>query len=81
MFVPNCKECQCMHFRPGQQYLSANYLKLTRSKKATFKQYSILNAPLYILPDEVFEPYVDIKPDMSLDMDTYSSLVRKVQGV
>ena len=66
---------------PGQQYLSANYLKLTRSKKASFKQYSILNAPLYIQPDEVFEPYVEIKPDMSLDMDTYSSLIRKVQGI
>ena len=48
-------------------------------KKAAFKQYSLLNACLYIQPDEVFETFVDIKSDLSLDIDTYSSLVEKSQ--
>ena len=66
---------------PGEKYLNAKYLKLTRSKNPNFKQYSVLDKCVFIPPDEVFGPFVDIKSDLSLDNEIYSALVKKSQDI
>ena len=66
---------------PGEVYLNAQYLKQTRSKNPNVKQYSILDRCVYIPPDDVFHPFVDIKEDLSLDNQQYSALLRKLRDV
>ena len=66
---------------PGERYLNSKYLKLTRSKNPNFKQYSILDKCVYIPPDEVFEPFVNINSDLSLDNGIYKALLKISQDI
>ena len=64
---------------PEERYIKAKYLRSIRSKKQNYKQYSIMENYVFIKPDEVFEPFVEINQDLSIKNDVYIELVRKSQ--
>ena len=64
---------------PEERYIKAKYLRSIRSKKQNYKQYSIMENYVFIKPDEVFEPFVEINQDLSIKNDVYMELVRKSQ--
>ena len=43
---------------PGERYLNSKYLKLTRSKNANFKQYSILDKCVRDFREYQFRPFI-----------------------
>ena len=64
---------------PEERYIKAKYLRSIRSKKQNYKQYSIMENYVFIKPDEIFEPFVEINQDLSIKNDVYMELVRKSQ--
>ena len=56
---------------PGEYYLKAFYLQESRSKKSTFKKFSILNYDKYLTPDEIFEPFVEISNALTMNSGAY----------
>ena len=60
---------------PGELYLKGKYLVKTRSKNIKKKQFKILEDPVLISPDELFEHFLDISDDLTMDNSTYNELV------
>ena len=45
---------------PGECYLKKFYLKKNRSEDSNIKKFFNLNYDMYLTPDEIFEPLVEI---------------------
>ena len=62
---------------PGECYLKGFYLQKSRSKNTNIK-FSILNYDLYLTPDEIFEPFVEISDDLTMNSDAYLKLLERM---
>ena len=61
---------------PGELYLKGKYLVKTRSKNIKKKQFKILEESVLISPDELFEHFLDISDDLTMDNNsTYNKRV------
>ena len=56
---------------PGEYYLKGFYLQKSRSKNINIKKCSILNYDVYLTPDEIFEPFVQILSYLTMNSDAY----------
>ena len=45
------------------------YLQKSRSKNINIKNFSIINYDVYVTPDEIFEPFVEIPNDVIMNSD------------
>ena len=63
---------------PGELYLKGNYLVKTRSKSSKKKQFKVLDNPVLMQPDEVFEFFLDIDAQHTMDISSYGELVERV---
>ena len=58
---------------PGEYYLKKN-----RSKHPRKKKFTILDFEVYVRPDEVFEPFVEVDDELCMDIDEYVELSQRV---
>ena len=62
---------------PGECYLKGFYLQNSRSKNINIKKFSILNY-VYLNPDEIFESFVEISNDLTMNRDAYLKLLERM---
>ena len=48
----------------GEFYFCGNYLRLVRSRNISLQQFELINFDVLILPEEVFESYVEVNRDL-----------------
>ena len=58
--------------------MKSNYLVKTRSKSLKKKQFRVVDEPVYLQPDNVFEFSLDIDAHHTIDLTYYGELVEKV---
>ena len=63
----------------GELYLRGNYLKVVRSKNVRWKKFEILNYEVLILPDEVFETFVEVTDDLTMSCRSYLALKERAK--
>ena len=63
----------------GELYLRGNYLKVVRSKNVRWKKFEILNYEVLILPDEVFETFVEVTDDLTISCRSYLALKERAK--
>ena len=63
---------------PGEYYLNGVYLQKARSRDQKKKKFTILDFEVYVSPDEVFEPFVEVDGDLCIHIDTYHELSERV---
>ena len=47
-------------------------------KNINIKNFSILNYDVYLTPDEIFEPFVEIPNDLTMNSDAYLKLLKRM---
>ena len=63
---------------PGECYLKGFYLQKSSSKNINSKNSSVLNYDVYLIPDEIFEPFVKISIDLTMNSDLYLKLLQRM---
>ena len=63
---------------PRECYLKKFYLRKRRSKNVNIKKFSILNYDVYLTPDEIFEPFVEVSNDLTMNSDAYLKLLERM---
>ena len=58
----------------GEYFLRGKYLKMGRSRSTTHHKFSILPGDALCTLEEVFEVFVDISDDLTLDKKTFKAL-------
>ena len=58
----------------GEFFLHGKYLKMGRSKSTRHHKFSILPGEALCTPEEVFEVFVDISDDLTLEKETFKAL-------
>ena len=59
-------------------HLNWFYLCKSSSKNINIKKFSILNYDVYLTPDEIFEPFVEISNDLTMNSNTYLKLLERM---
>ena len=54
---------------PDELYLKGNYLLKTRCKNINKKKMRILDDAVLATPDEIFDYFIDIKKDLTVEAD------------
>ena len=57
--------------------LFSSCLRKVRSKKTNKKQFKILEKGKYIMPDQIFEAFVRIGDDLTMNNDKYLQLIER----
>ena len=52
--------------------MEIHYLKRPRSCNRSRKQFTLLNYTVYLIPDEILEPFVEPNGDLSMENDVNS---------
>jgi len=63
-----------------QLYLSGKYLKKERSRSARFHKFSILPGKAICTPDEMFEVFVDVLENLTIEKETFSALITRASA-
>ena len=63
----------------GELHLHGNYLKIVRSKNILWKKFEILNYEVLIPPDEVFEIFVEVADDLTMNCRSYLALEERAK--
>ena len=69
-----------MHYKyvhvilPDELYLKVNYLIKTRSKNINKRKFRKLDDSILVTPDEIFDYFIDVKQDLTLEPDLYIEL-------
>ena len=53
------------------------YLQKVRSKKTNKKQFKILEKGKYVTPDQIFEAFMGIADDLTINDDEYLQLIER----
>ena len=63
----------------GEMFFTGKYLqRLDKKKKKTNKkQFKILEKDVYVTPDEIFEAFVRIADDLTMNDDEYLQLIER----
>ena len=59
---------------PDELYLKGNYPVKTRSKNLNERKYRILYDPVMVTPDEIFDYFIDVKDDLTMEADLHIDL-------
>ena len=55
--------------------MEIGYLKRSRSRNPSRKQFTLLNYIIYFSSDEILEPLVELNGDLSMENDDYSKYI------
>ena len=58
-------------------YLKRFYLQRSRSKNINIKKISIINYGVYLTADEIFEPFVEISNDLTMNSVAYLKIQKQ----
>ena len=61
----------------GHERVKGNYLVKTRSKSSKKKQFKVLDNHVLITPDDVFEFFLDIDEQNTMEVSLYGELVER----
>ena len=56
---------------PDELYLKGNYLVTTRCKNINKRKFRILDDPVLVTPDKIFNYIIDVKEDLAMEADLY----------
>ena len=59
-------------------FLNGFYSQKSRSKNIKFKKFSILNYDVYLKPNEIFELFVEISNDLTMNSDAFLKLLERM---
>ena len=59
----------------GDLFLRGNYLQITRSRSSKLHKFKVLPGEVLVEASEVFEIFVDISDDLTLDKEEFRELV------
>ena len=62
---------------PGEWYVKGFYFQKSRLKTSTLK-FCILKYDVYLTPDEIFEPFVEISNYLTMNSDAYLKLMERM---
>ena len=62
---------------PGDLYLRGNYLKMVRSRSSKLCKFSVIPGDVLVLAGEVFDVFVDIADDLTLEKEVFRELVSR----
>ena len=64
----------------GAKLLKGFYLKMSRSKQISKKNFQTLPTQIVFAPDEACDTYVDISDDLPLDVRSFKLLIQKANS-
>ena len=59
---------------PDELYLKGNYLVKTRCKNISKRKFKIFDDPVLVTPVEIFDYFIDVKEDLTMEADLYIEL-------
>ena len=59
---------------PDELYLKGNYLVKTSCKNISKRKLKILDDPVLVTPVEIFDYFIDVKEDLTMEADLYIEL-------
>ena len=59
---------------PDELYFKRNYLVKTRCKNINKRKFRILDDPVLVTPDEIFDYFIDVEEDLTMEADLYTEL-------
>ena len=59
---------------PDELYLKVNYVVKTRCKNINFRKFRILDDPVLVTPDEIFDYFIDVKENLTMEADLHIEL-------
>ena len=62
----------------GEPYFKGKYLQIIRSRNNSTFQFKLLPHPIYIEPDEVYQPFVEIDQNLTITKELYSIIVSQL---
>ena len=62
---------------PGEWYVKGFYFQKSRLKTSILK-FCILNYDVYLTPDEIFKPFVEISNYLTMNSDAYLKLMERM---
>lgn len=65
---------------PGEFFIRGRYLKKERSRSTRCYKFSILSGDAICTPDEVFELFVDVSDDLTIEKETFNALLLKAEA-
>ena len=61
----------------GDLYIRGKYLKKQRSRSTRVHKFSIFSADALCTPDEIFDVFVDISEDLTIEKETFRELLSR----
>ena len=71
------RDCYGHTVLDGEMFFTGKYPQKTRSKKINKKQFKIVEKDVYVTPDEIFEAFVGIADDLTMNDDEYLQLIER----
>ena len=59
---------------PDELYLKGNCLVKTRCENINKRKFRILGYPVLVTSDEIFDYFIDVKEDLTIEADLYTKL-------
>ena len=59
---------------PDKLHLKGNYLFKTRCKNINKRKFRILDGPVVVAPEEIFDHFIDVKKDLTMEADLCTEL-------
>ena len=63
---------------PDELYLKGNYLIKTRCKNINKIKFRIVDNTVLVTPDEIFDYFIDVKEDLTMEANIYIELSERV---
>ena len=62
----------------GEPYFKGNYLQKIRSRNISKFQFKLLPNPVYLEPDEVYQPFVEIDENLTITKELYMTIASQL---
>ena len=64
---------------PDELYLKGNYLIKARCKNINKRKFRIVDNTVLVTPDEIFDYFIDVKEDLTMEANLYIELSERVR--
>ena len=71
------RDCYGHTVLDGEMFFTGKYLQKIRLKKPNKKQFKIVEKNVYVTPDKIFEAFVGIADDLTMNDDEYLQLIER----
>ena len=62
----------------GESYFKGNYLHKIRCRNISKFQFKLLPIPVYLEPDEVYQPFVDTDKNLTITKELYMTIASEL---